>query len=294
LARGMRGWKSLAAIIIVGLVLIFFIVPLFFLGIQIFYEAQGLYTGAQGEGAQYVQTIQVAIENPIQRVFPEFTFNIGASVGNVLSFISGNLASIVSQTFYVILETFLMLLAFFFFLRDGQTLLTAIVDSSPLGKDETREILTTMYETVQSVVRGTLVVALIRWILVGVAFYFFQIPNAILWGSIGGIIGAIPGLGTPFAFIPAIIYLYLKGNSIAAIGLALFGCVVIGVVDNLLTPYFFGKRLAVPSIFVLFSILGGIIFFGPLGFILGPLVLSVFLSVFHIYSAMTSEPVIPN
>lgn len=285
----MGGYKNLAAFIVVGLVLIFCIVPLFFLGFQIFHEAQGLYAGAQGNGAQYVQVVQAGIEHPIQRIFPDFSFNISASIGNALSFISGNLTSIVSQTFFVTLETFLMLLAFFFFLRDGRGLLAAVAAASPLGKEETRQILNNMYQTIQSVIRGTLAVALIRWILIGLAFYIVNIPNAILWGSIGGIIGAIPGLGTPFVFIPAVAYLYFEGNTLAAVGLALYGLLVIGLVDNILTPYFFGKGLAVPSIFVLFSILGGIIFFGPLGFILGPLVLSVFLSVFHIYSEMAAE-----
>jgi predicted PurR-regulated permease PerM len=286
LARDVRGWNSLAAIIIVTLVLLFCIVPLFFLSLQIFHEAQSLYAGAQGNGAQYVQTIQMAIEKPVRYVFPEFSLDLSSFIGNVFSFISSDLASIVYQTFYVFLETSLMLLAFFFFLRDGRALLKIIEDTSPFGKEKTAEILNNTYLTIGSIVTGTLVVALIRWLLISAIFYFFHIPNAILWGSIGGIIGAIPGLGTPFAFIPAIAYLYLEGNTPGAVGLVVFGAVVIVAVDNLLTPYFFGKGLSVPPPFVLFSILGGVIFFGPLGFILGPLVLSVFLSVVRIYSLM--------
>ncbi|MDR3572166.1 MAG: AI-2E family transporter [Candidatus Pacebacteria bacterium] len=291
LARRLHGWNNLAALIVVALVLIFCIVPLFFLGLQIFREAQNFYVGAQGNGVQYLQTIQTFIENPIRYVFPEFSFDLSASIGNVFAFISGNLASIVYQTFYVTLETFLMLLAFFFFLRDGNALLAQVEETSPFGKEKTRAILHDSYLTIRSIVRGTLVVALVRWLLISVGFYFFQIPNAILLGSIGGIIGAIPGLGTPFAFIPAIIYLYLQGNVLGAVTLTLFGLFVIAIVDNVLTPYFFGKGLPVPSIFVLFSILGGVIFFGPLGFILGPLVLSIFVSVVHIYSLMATPSV---
>ncbi len=289
LTRSLGGWKTPSAIIVVALVLVFCIVPLFFLGLQIFHEAQGLYAQAQGNGAQYVQIVQNAIEHPVQQVFPGFSFNISASLSNVLSFITNNLASIVSQTLYVTLETFLMLLAFFFFLRDGRGMLAAIKSASPFGSAVTSEILTNMHQTIQSVVKGTLVVALIRWILIGIGFYLFHIPNAMLWGSIGGIVGAIPGLGTPFVFVPAVVYLYLEGNTLGALGLALFGLAVIALIDNMLTPYFFGRGLPVSSIFVLFSILGGVLFFGPLGFILGPVVLSVFLSVFRMYSTMTEE-----
>ncbi len=284
LARTLRGQKSIAAVLIVALVLIFFIVPLFFLGVEILHEAQGLYIGAQGNGAQYIGAIQQAIQGPIQRVFPGFVFNVNSYVSNALAFISNNLASLVSGTFFVILDTFLMLLAFFFFLRDGSGLLASLKDLSPFGKEETNQILAKIYQTIQSVVKGTLFVALIRWVLIGVGFYLIGIPNATLWGSIGGIVGAIPGLGTPFVFIPAVAYLYLEGHVLGAVGLAVFGVAVIVLVDNMLTPYIFGKGLEVPQIFVLFSILGGIIFFGPLGFILGPLVLSVFLSVLNIYS----------
>jgi predicted PurR-regulated permease PerM len=76
---------------------------------------------------------------------------------------------------------------------------------------------------------------------------------------------------------------------LSAVGLALYGIVTVILVDNILTSYFFGKGLEVSPIFVLFSILGGIFFFGPLGFILGPLVLSVFLSIVRVYDLVEHE-----
>jgi len=279
LTRVLGGMKNLAAAFTVGCTLIFFIVPLFFFGVQIFQEVQSVYMSVYGNGAHYLQVIQKAIENPIQHMSPGFVFNINTYVGNTLALISNNLGSLVYQTLYVIFETFLMLLALFFFLRDGRKLLGSFVQTSPLGDKVTSEILNKMYRTIGSVIRGTLFNALIRFVLIWIAFYLFDIPNAILWASIGGIIGAIPGLGTPFAFIPAVIYAYLQGNIVAAVGLALSGIAVVMLVDNILTAYFFGKGFTVSPIFVLFSILGGIVFFGPLGFILGPLVLSVFLSI---------------
>ncbi|MFA6278919.1 MAG: AI-2E family transporter [Candidatus Paceibacterota bacterium] len=284
LTRALGGLKSLSAAITVGCMLIFFIVPLFFLGGQIFKEAGSLYVSLYGNGAHYLQVIQQAIENPIRHVSPGFVFNINTYVGNTLAFISNNLGSLVYQTLYIAFATFLMLLALFFFLRDGRRLLESFVQMSPLGDKVMTEILDKMYRTIGSVIRGTLFNALIRFMLIWIAFYLFDIPNAILWASIGGIVGAIPGLGTPFAFIPAVIYAYLQGNTLAAIGLAAFGIAVVILVDNILTAYFFGKGFPVPSIFVLFSILGGVVFFGPLGFILGPLVLSVFLSFVRVYN----------
>lgn len=283
LTRLFGGWRSASALLTVGAMLVFFIVPLFFLGGQVVREAQGLYALIHGNETQYMQTVQRAVENPIQRLFPGFVFDLNAYVGGALAFISNNLGSLVYQTFYVLFDTFLMLLALFFFLRDGRGFLSSFVDVSPFGKDVTRRILDTMYQTIKSVVRGTLFIVLIRFVLIGIAFYLFNIPNAVLWSSVGGILGAIPGIGTAFAFIVAVAYLYLQGDVLSTIGLALFGVATVILVDNILTSYFFGKGLEVSPIFVLFSILGGILLFGPIGFVLGPLVLSVFVSIIRVY-----------
>lgn len=247
-----------------------------------------------GNGAQYLRVIQSAVENPIQHILPGFVFNINAYVGNILAVISNNLGTLVYQTLFVAFETFLMLLAFFFFLRDGRNLLNAFVQLSPLGEEVTKEILSKMSRTIEAVMKGTLVNALIRFALIWIAFYLFGIPSAILWSSIGAVVGAIPGLGTPFAFIPAIAYAYVQGDILAALGIAAFGIATVILVDNILTAYFFGRGLPVSPIFVLFSILGGVVFFGPFGFILGPLVLSVFLSIAQVYDLAEHEKIPSN
>lgn len=284
LAKKLNGFESLAAFIIVIVALIFFIVPIFFVGSYVFHEAQNLYADVQVHGTEYAQALQRAVETPIQRVYPDFSFDISASSGSAFTLVSTNLASLVSQTLFLTLATFLMLLAVFFLLIDGGRVLTAITEASPFGKAETSKIITGMYDTLQAVLNGMLVVGVIRFIFIAIGFYALGIPNAILWSAIGGIVSIVPGLGTPFAFIPAIIFLYLQGHTLAALAMTVLGLAVIVVVDNILVPHFFAKGLPVPAVFVLFSFLGGIIFFGPLGFIWGPLVLSVFLSLFQIYT----------
>src|ERR1035437_9528580 len=125
LMRLFWGSKNTAALFMVGLMLAFFIVPLFFLGGQIFQEAQSLYITVRGNEGQYVHAIQSAVENPIQHLLPGFAFDLNAYIGNALAFISNNLASLIYQTLFVLFDTFLMLLALFFFLRDGRGLLAS-------------------------------------------------------------------------------------------------------------------------------------------------------------------------
>jgi predicted PurR-regulated permease PerM len=157
---------------------------------------------------------------------------------------------------------------------------------SPFDEEQNKQAIGAASRMITSVVRGTIFVGLIRFVCIVVAFYLFGIPNAFLWGVLGGIIGMIPGLGVPFAIIPACIYLLFYSHIWLAVGMALFGMAIAFFIDNMLSAYFFGKGTTIQSPFILFSILGGIAFFGPLGFIFGPIVLSLFVSVVDIYKIL--------
>ena len=275
LAKLFKGEKNIAAAVTVGLLLVFIIVPLFFLGIQIFTRHRMCTRRSAVTCPIMYKVFKARLNIRCKNYFPDSFLISNRISGTCSPFISANLESLIYKTFSVIFDTFLMLLALFFFLRDGDDMLASFARVNPLGKDLSKEIFDTMYKTIGAVMKGTLVNALIRWAAISIAFYLFGIPNAILWGCLGGIIGAIPGLGTPFAFVPAVAYLYLQGNMLAALGLAVVGIAIIILVDNMLTSYFFGKGLLVAPIFILFSLFGGIVFFGRLDLSLATCALSI-------------------
>ena len=281
-----HGGKSLWAIIIVFLTLIFIIIPIFFFGLQILRQTQDFFAMSQGGQFQYVQHIGQSVQHLVQRVFPSFSFNISDYVGKALGFISGNIGNFLSQTANVFFQTILLLFAFFYFLRDGEAIFNSVTSLSPFSKEQNKKIFDSARDTITSVIRGTLFVGLVRLALLMAGFYLFQIPNPLFWGSLGALVGAIPGIGTPFAIIPAVIYLLIKGKILFAVLTGLYGVLIIFFIDNILSAYFFGKGLQAPAIFVLFSILGGVLFFGPLGFIFGPIILSLFISVLEMYKIL--------
>ncbi len=283
------GNKTFSASLLLAFALFFLIIPILFLGLQISGQAQNFFSLAQADQSQYIQSIQFSINNFVQQIIPTFSFNVSDLINNILTFISSNFGGLLSQTTYLFFQTFLLLFTFFFFLRDGEKMLSSLISLSPFEKSQNKEILSSIDRTITSVIRGTLFVGLIRFVLVSSSFYFIGIPDAILWGSIAGIIGAVPGIGTPIVIIPACIYLLLYGNLASVIILIVLGILITFFIDNLLVAYFFGKGLDVPSIFVLFSILGGIIFFGPLGFIFGPIVLSLFVSLVDMYKILIQK-----
>ena len=265
------GTPTLAAGIIVTANIVFFIAPVFLLGSQVLREGQRVYAHLQGDGGHELQLLVRTIEDPIRQLFPSFSFHVADYAARALGFVSNNLSALVSQTVSVIFQTLLMLIAFFFFLRDGEHMLALLKSRSPIEKSRSDQLLDRVRRTVTVVIKGTLLVALLRWLIVAIAFAGVGIPNALLWGSVAGIIGAIPGLGTVLAILPAVAYLLFQGNAAAAVVLTIVGTCIVIALDNILTAHFFGKELAVSPVFILFSILGGLISFGPL-------TLSLFLS----------------
>ena len=283
--------KNLISFGFVLVALIFLILPILFFGVKILEQAQVLLNLLQNGHGEYMQSIQSNIQLAVRPLFPNFSFNISDFGTSVLGFISNNLAGFISQTAYILFQTFLLLFTFFFFLRDGDEISLSFISLSPFSKEKNEEIMKSIHGAITSVIKGSIFVGLIRWAIFAIGFYLFGIPNPMIWGSVAGIIGLIPGLGTPVALIPVIIYMALTKNIVGAIGLTLLGVLVSLFIDNILSAYFFGKGLKSPSIFVLFSILGGVMFFGPLGFIFGPIVLSLCISISTMYKIFVHQKI---
>jgi predicted PurR-regulated permease PerM len=277
-----KGRSTVSAVLVI-VALIFIIIPLLFIGFQIFNQAQGFFALTDVSQGQYIQDIQNNVNGLITHIGPSFSFSVSDTIAKVQAYVSANIGGLVSQTAYIFFQTFFLLFALFFFLRDGEQMLDSVFSLSPFGREHSHEITDTTSRTIVSVIRGTLFVGLIRFALFAAAFYILGIPNALLWATVGGVIAIIPGLGTAFVVIPGFIYLILYGNIFTAIGILVFGGLVFFFIDNLLSAYFFGKGLDVPPPFILFSILGGVLFFGPLGFIFGPIILSLFVLAMHMY-----------
>jgi len=206
---------------------------------------------------------------------PDLSLNVGQVVNQGVSWLSRNIGNAFSVTAQLVLSLVVGLIAYFFFLKDGARFLKTIVHMSPLGDKHDIAILSKLSNTIHSVIRGSLTIALIQGILTCIGFVIFGVPNPVLWGSVAAIGALVPGVGTTIVLLPAIIYLFASGSTGAGIGLLLWGVVAVGLIDNLLMPRLVGSRAKIHSLFILISVLGGLAFFGPSGFLLGPLVVSL-------------------
>lgn len=284
-----RGRKSIAAVLVVGITTLFVAAPFYFLGVQIFHESKELYLAAQGNGTDFLRILTISIERPMKEVFPNFSLDLPSYVQKFVDVVSENLGPLVSGTAFALFGVFLVLVLLFFFLKEGKQFLDLIMKFSPLDDEYDRQILGKMGKTINSVLRGTLFIALIQGFLVGIGLFIFGVPNAALWGTFGAITALVPGVGTAVVMVPSVLYLLLVGHNTAALGLFLWAALLVGLIDNILAPVLYSKGVDVHPLFILFSVLGGLVFFGPMGFLFGPVILSAFLALLHIYRLFILE-----
>lgn len=284
-----RGRKTVSATFVIVITLVFIAIPLYFLSVQVFNESQSLYLSLQGNETNFLSRLNLAVERPIRQVYPNFSFDLGTRLGSFADLVSQNIGPLVSGTAFALFEMFIVILALFFFLRDGDQFIAGIMKLSPLDDKYDREILKKLEKTINYVLRSELLIDLIQGILAGIGFFVFGVPNAALWGTLATIVAPIPGLGTSLVTIPAVFYLLFAGNDPAALGLFLWAMLIVSLIDNFLTPIFYNRGIQVHPLFVLFAVLGGIAFFGPFGFLFGPFILSAFLALLHVYRVFILE-----
>jgi predicted PurR-regulated permease PerM len=196
-----------------------------------------------------------------------------------------HLGTIFSSGAAAVFKTFIFFICLFFFLVERERIYKEMLELSPLKDAVDRSIVTRMVETVRGVVFGAMIVAIVQSIIAAVGLTIFGVPGALIWASLVIISAQIPVLGNAIVMGPAVAYLFVTGHEGSAIGLAIWAAVAVGLVDNLLSPIIVGKRTRMHALLILLSILGGLEFFGPIGFILGPTVLAALLVLVELYKA---------
>ena len=177
----------------------------------------------------------------------------------------------------------IMLYLLFFFLRDGGAMAVLVRRAVPLTERQTRALLHKFAMVVRATVKGNVIVALVQGALGGIGLAMINIHGAVLWGSLMILFSLIPAVGAGLIWAPIAFYLLATGDTVAAIFLALWGVLVIGMMDNVLRPLLVGKDTKLPDWMVLLSTMGGISLMGISGFVIGPVIAALFMAVWDIF-----------
>ncbi len=286
-SRHRHGVAALGTTLIIIIVIL---TPLIFLGTQIFHEAQQLYSSlADNGGKEAILNIFNGLVSSFQGFLPasnQFSASPDQYLKQGLGWLLQNLGAIFSNFTKILISSFIFVVALYYLLKDGHTLKKKIIALSPLPDTDDETVLKKLELAINSVIKGSLTIALIQGALTAVGFAVFGVPNAVLWGTVTAVAALIPGIGTALVLIPAIIFLFLSGNTLPALGLLAWGVIAVGLIDNFLGPKLVGRGMQMHPLIVFLSVIGGIIYFGPIGFLLGPLTASLLFVLLDIYSSL--------
>jgi hypothetical protein len=199
-----------------------------------------------------------------------------AGAGALVSFGGDTLALFGKLAFGIVI----MVVSLFFFLAEGSRMLDAIVRVSPLEEHYVRELVSEFDRACRAIVSATLLSALVQGVLAGIGFYFVGLQSSVaLLMLLTMVLALVPFAGAAAVWIPVSLYLYFyQGHPVAAIGLALYGGIIVSQSDNIIKPYVLHGQSNLHPLLALLSVLGGIQALGPIGILVGPMVV-VFLQV---------------
>ena len=145
-------------------------------------------------------------------------------------------------------------------------------------------LLNEFQKTTRATIKGTIIVALAQGFLGYMTLLLLGVKGALIWGAVMALLSIIPAVGTILVWLPIALVLFLNGQIMEASILIFSGIFIIGMIDNLLRPILIGKETKIPDYLILLTTIGGISIFGITGFIIGPIIASLFISIWSLSS----------
>ena len=292
--RIFRGRRTLASFFCCFVLLLGLIAPLYVMADLVAREAIEFYRTSQTQITEFFQQGAVGPLGwvrtlPLVRDLPLGPNDLQTALKNVVASTGDVALALIKKTsqgtIQILILLFVTLFTMFYFFREGKDLLRRIRPLIPLDREYKNAIIERFSAVARATVKGTLLIALVQGILAGLTLWIFGVGSPILWGMVATLMAVVPIVGVKLVLVPAAFIQIATGHLWQGIGILLVSVLVILNVDNLLRPRLVGQETGMHDLMVFFSTLGGIVMFGPTGFIIGPMIAALFLSLLDIYSA---------
>jgi predicted PurR-regulated permease PerM len=293
---------NLSAFLLTALVMIVLILPGFFVLMNLTQEAKGLYqtftsTPLDHKTQWLIEKYRaLELQDILERwgVEPAHAENvlrdsITQGLKNLSSFMVDKVSGLLKNLAAFTLHILFVVVAIFFFFRDGARYARFMIQLLPLEQHHQELVVATFSKTVSAVIRGMFVTALVQGFLAGVGSAVAGLSVPILLGLLTFITSFIPFLGATSVWLPASVWLLANNQLLWAVGLALWGFLVISTADNIIKPLLIGEGTKLPVFLLFFTILGGLKLYGFLGIFLGPIILSLGMAFLSIYRTVYLE-----
>ncbi len=285
LCRYVRQPHIAAIILLIGIA-VAVVVPMGFLVAELAKEMQQI--GAAIGGQQTDEIIQRVREAVASITGSDVTAEndpvIDSIESNAQAFVTGIVADLFRALAGGVIGIFVLLYVMYYTYLDGHRLVSFMKDILPMQEAHRDLMFHEIGLVTKAVMYGQVFTALIQAVIGGIGFWIFGVPNIIFWSVLMFVLALLPVIGPPLIWGPAAAYLwFIEGDTFAGIGLAVYSAILVSTVDNIIRPKLIGARAHIHPVIVLLGVLGGIGVFGFSGLVLGPLVLSIFVTILGVY-----------
>ncbi|MHB1262351.1 MAG: AI-2E family transporter [Thermoplasmatota archaeon] len=270
-------------------------IPLFLLGLALYQDANDLVrTVDEGHLRDYGnKTVDLLVSmGAVQEEDRNLT--VQQFVDGTQTYIEENLRQFTERLlegtgrFFVAFTVILFVV--YYVLTDGQRLMAYLRRATPLPPKQVDYLVGEAHRGLKAVFVGQILTSVIQGAVGGIGFLIAGLPGVILWSAVMAILSLLPVVGAFLVWVPAGVFLLIRGDLWQGIFLLGWGILIVSQVDNFVRPKLIGDRSGIHPLFVLVGVLGGVAAFGFIGLFLGPLLVGVTVSVLKVWETDYLDP----
>lgn len=273
---------NFSAMLLCILLLVIIFVPVWFLSPIVFNQTFDLYISAQS----------LQLDDSLGKVFlyffdspqlsSELILKTNILISKVLNYFVNLASEVLVDLPNLFLQFLIVIFVFFYFLRDKEIFKEYLMGIFPFSKEVEKKFFTQTNEITVSILYGQFLIGSLQGLIVGAGFYLFNVPNPLIWAIAATVAGILPIIGTTIIWLPIALYIGLTSSLFSGMGIAFFG-LLSNAAETFGRPLWVSKRASIHPAIVFIGMVGGLFYFGFLGFILGPLVLAYLFIVLDLY-----------
>lgn len=275
---------SVTSGIICFVVLLILAVSLYFIAQITIKEAFNLYVSIQR--LDIFETIKAVLI----RIFPEspeLTTQITASLQQALVSVTNSfmnqVGKILTDVPQLFIQFFITFFVMFYFLKEGDHLLKFVHEILPFSREVNERFIKRSKQVAFATIYGQIIIGMIQGVVAGIGFYIFNAPSPLFFTILAILLSVLPFVGSWLVWFPVALAMIAAGNIMNGILLMVFGLMVVGIIDDIIRPLIIGRKAKINPLIVLIGMLGGLVLIGPIGLIVGPIILEYLLIFIELY-----------
>lgn len=296
LLRVLRGRKRLAALLMCLLVIFIVVIPFAAFVFLLSEQALNFYQDIRAKiDTNYYQDLFAKNSWILERGQSEFKkygfeFNLEKQRDSLLQlaqnvglYMYNQAGVIIGNIFQAVFYFFVIIFLLYYFFKDSRQIAVTLMDLSPLPNKLELKLVQKVAQVGRAVFFGNIVTALVQGFLGGMGFFVFGLSNALFWGTVIAVFSLIPSVGVFIITVPASLFFFIQGKWVIGLIFLAYNVLLVGSIDNVLKPKLIESKINLHPLLVFIGVLGGMLAFGSLGIIYGPLIVTLFVSFVEIY-----------